>query len=291
MIIAVSLTAAVLCSWFWSQHGGGPVVYGKRETSAVRIVSGYTAFTEILTALGAENRIVATTTRDAAILNIASIGSHMKPDIEAIVACRPDLVLLSSRRPALVEQVKIKLSGLEAAVFTSHPITVDDVLDLINSLGNLTNKEDTAAGLIRDAKVKLESVAGKIANIPEAERPLVFLEVRSSPSLLSCGTESIAFDIIRLAGGRPLCTLAGTVVRVDIEAVIDGRPDFYIQQVGAMNRNPQDLTKHQILGSLECIREGRFVRMDEALISRPGPRVAEAVEKVYGILYGENNER
>lgn len=291
MIIAASLTAAVLCSWFWSQYGGESVVYGERKAPAKRIVSGYTAFTEILIALGAENRIVAATTRDAAMLSIASIGSHMKPDIEAIVACRPDLVLLSSRRPALVEQVKTKLSGLEAAVFTAHPTTVDDALDLINSLGSLTNKKDTAAGLIRDARVRLESVAVKIANVPESERPLVFLEVRSSPSLLSCGKESIAYDIIRRAGGRPLCTLAGSVVRMDIEAVIDGRPDFYIQQTGAMNRNPQDLTKHQILGSLECIREGRFVRMDEALISRPGPRVAEAVEKVYGILYGENNER
>lgn len=314
-IILAALAAALVSSYLWSKDDGlsrsrpprrmdlpraqTPDVLsvtdglGRRvavKTPVKRIVSGYTAFAEILDALGATDRIVGATTQDADRLNVKSIGSHIKPDIEALVACKPELVLLSSRRPAVVTEMEADISRTGAIVFPVHPVTVDEALSLVGLLGDLTGLENEADKIIAAASAQLRAVDERIRAVPEAGRPKVFLEVRSGLSLLTCGRDSVAFDVIRRAGGRPVCRMPGTVVRVDTEAVVDGKPDWYIQQLGVMNRKPIELPGHPVLGELSCVKEGRHARIEEALLSRPGPRVAQAVARIHEILYADGGK-
>lgn len=286
-VILMALLIAAGSSWLLVRSEENTRSGQKESGLALRIVSGYSAFTELLSAMGAEDCIVAATTQDAVALEVKSIGSHMRPDIEAIAAAGSDLVLLSSRRGRVVEVVKNKLAGTGAVVLSAHPATVEETLVLITRLGDLTHRIGEADRLVMRARKILKPIKNSVAEIPEEKRPVVFLEVRSFPSLLTCGSDSVAHDIIRKAGGRPLCGLAGSVVHTDVETLVAGNPDLYIQQIGPMNRDPDDPSMHQVIGSLPCVRAGRVIKMEEKLISRPGPRVAEAVLKVYETLYEE----
>lgn len=284
IIIIASLFLAISSSWFLAKRND-PAARNKTNITAMRIVSGYAAFTEILIAIDIKDRIVAANSADAKELQVPSIGSHMKPDIEAIIAARPDLVILSSRRPQLVEILRDKLVDTKILIVAEYPHTVDDTFKFIQKLGRLTKTENKANMLVEQAEFSLQAIDNAVAAVPESKRPIVFLEVRNSPSLLTCGKDSIAYDIIRRAGGIPAFTLSGSVLHIDIEDLIVAKPDFYIQQYGAMNRNPPPPSQHQIIGELACVKNGSVLKIDEKLISRPGPRVTAAIIKLHKELY------
>ena len=254
------------------------------RTRALRIVSGYTAFTDILRALNAEKSIVAATRSDAEKLNVPSIGSHMRPDPEAIAAANPDLILISSQRPALLESLRQKLPTQNMQILAAHPSTIEKTLQLIEQLGNITGHEREAAELIGSARAALERTARSLKEQNKKPKS-VFIEVRNHPALLSSGQDSIATDILRLAGGKNICNLSGSVVPFNIEAVVAANPNFYIQQVGAMNKTPLPVNEHAVIRRLNCIRDGRFRSIEEARLSRPGPHSAAMVEQLHNWLY------
>jgi len=64
----------------------------------------------------------------------------------------------------------------------------------------------------------------------------------------------------------------------DLERLIAADPDYYLIQKGAMNRSPVSPEKRKVIQELKCIKNGNWSIVDETLISRPGPNVAEAVK-------------
>jgi iron complex transport system substrate-binding protein len=256
---------------------------------ARRIASLHPAFTEMLEALGAGSNVVGATGADAARLGVPALGSHVKPDLEAILACQPDVILLAAARQAgLATAIESRAAAAGAAVLAWRPATVEQALARLREAGRLTGRESAALALAGRAEASLAEVAAAIAAVPEDRRPRVFLEVRATPALLTCGRESVAFDIIRLAGGRLVADLPGAVVAVDLEAVVQADPDVYLQQQGVMNPDPAPVSDHAVLGQLRAVREGRIHRLEESLLSRPGPRVAEAVMAVHALLYPDS---
>lgn len=253
-----------------------------------RIISGYTAFTEILRELGAESLIVGATQNDARELQVQSIGSHMRPDIEAMLATNPQLILLSSGRPNVVETLQARTAGTSIQIYAAHPSTVEQTLQLIHSIGEMVHCEAEAERQILASRHKLKQVATALHKQHQPKRT-VFVEIRNSPSLLSCGSDSIVSDILRLAGAESICTLPGSVAQFNMEALVDAQPDFYLQQLGVMNKAPIPLNEHPVLCRLDCIQKGQFKSIKEAILSRPGPQVADTVEQIYQWLYTEGN--
>lgn len=257
----------------------------KLKAPVTRIVSCYSAFTVMLEQLDAAEYLLAATSRQSKRLGIPSVGNHLKPDVEAIVAVRPDLVILSSNRRQVVQSLERNLKPAGIKVLALHPESVDATLKRFSELGRIAGKEDRAERLLDEARARLARVEKGLADVSRKERPQVFLEVRSMPNLLTCGSDSVAYDVIRRAGGIPLYREPGSVKRVSLEFVVDREPDAYIQQRGVMNPNPVSPRNHSILKSLECVQKGRVKQMHEELISRPTLRLAEAVVSVYQFLY------
>lgn len=282
IIIAV-LFFSTLASFLLSRRQPQQTGNSTASSSALRIVSGYTAFTEILEELGAADRIVAATRSDAKRLDLPSIGSHMRPDLEAVLTAAPDLILFSSRHPENVEALRQRTHETNIRIIAAHPETVEEVLNLIDLLGALTSRQEQANEFITQSRNSLEQVEQSLLNT--THRPTVFLEVRATPSLLTCGTNSIAYDIIQRAGGTPVCTLPGSVVQFSMEALVDQDPDFYLQQHGIMNKTPLVLENHPVLGEMSCIKQKQYTPMEEAILSRPGPGAIETVRTLHNWIY------
>jgi iron complex transport system substrate-binding protein len=253
---------------------------------AQRIIALYGAYNEILAAMGLEDRLVGRTKADtepASILSKPSIGTHMRPNVEIILGLKPDLVIQDAgRREAQTGIQQLQSRGLPVAVF--HPNTFAQLFTAIERLGVLTGEPGRAQDLVTSLKGRLEAVEKRLQGI--TSRPAVFFEVRY-PNLLGAGKASLVDDIIRYAGGINCLKHSKKMVRLNMEALIDANPDYYIVQRGPMNQNPGPPATRSHFGVLQAVRKGQVLEVEEQVFSRPSPRAVEAVEQLARFLHPE----
>ncbi|RMD78985.1 MAG: hypothetical protein D6820_08995 [Lentisphaerae bacterium] len=243
-----------------------------------RIAVNYTAFAELLEAIGAGETICGAPTRSAKRWHAAGIGSHLRLEPEAVAACRPEVLLLFDRGERWQSWVRdqVLLRRIPALCFS--PRTVRDVMNLIAAMGTLTGSEK-AKGVLKQLRRELWAIEEKRHTL-DNRAPRVFVEVRSPPGYLTIGANSLVCDLIQIAGGRPLYFGDSRVARVSLEQVLELNPDLYIQQEGVMNRQPIDLRRHPVLHNLRAVRNDAVLRLPEALLSRPGPNVVTGISRI-----------
>jgi len=258
------------------------------ERPATRIIALYGAYNEILAAMGLESRLVGRTRADRlppSILARPSIGTHMRPNVELVLALKPDLIVQGAgRRQAMMPVNQLRRQNLNVAVF--NPVTFSDLFSVVSRLGALTGEPGRAAELVASLRTRLEAVKERLEGV--TRRPKVFFEVRY-PNLLAAGRRSIVNDVIEHAGGSNCVKVDKKLIRLNMEALISANPDFYIIQRGPMNRNPGPPSERPHFPILESVRKGRVMTVDEQLFSRPGPRSVEAVEQLADFLFGESH--
>jgi iron complex transport system substrate-binding protein len=253
---------------------------------AQRIISLYGAYSEILFAIGAGDRLVARTRADRfppSILDKPSVGTHLRPNMELVLGLQPDLIINAVGRKHGHEVIRqIQQKGFTVAVF--QPRNFPELFSVIDRLGILTGEEANAQALINGQSSRLRQIDLRLAK--SKDRPKVFFEVRY-PNLLGAGQGSIVNDVILKAGGLNCLPNAKKLVRINIESLIDYNPDVYVVQKGPMNRNPGSPVSRPNFQVLKAVQQGRVFFVDEYIFSRPGPRSVEAVEKLAAYLHPE----
>lgn len=258
------------------------------DASPARVVSLYGAFTELLWDLGMGGALVARTSNDDTIPEVAalpSVGTGLRPDVEHLLARRPDLVVSRGGRASREALSALRARGLPVAAF--DPGGIDDLEAVVARLGALCGRETQAQDLVARLRERLTAVAERIG-APE-RRPRVVFEVRAEP-LTVAGAGGLVDEVIRRAGGVNAVESDKKLLLFDVEALLRLDPDVYVVQEGPMNRNPPALADRAHLRLLRAARTRRVLVVDETLFSRPGPRVAEAVEHLSRFLYPERWE-
>lgn len=263
--------------------------FGNRVALAMpaqRIIALYGAFNEILAAMGLEERIVGRTKADflpRSIVSKPSIGTHMRPNIEVILALKPDLIIQSAgRKEGAVMVDQLRKEGLCVAVFNSN--SFEALFSVIRRLGILTGEESAAEKLTHSIGQRLSAVETRLRGIES--RPSVFFEVRHT-NLLAAGRGSIVHEIIEKAGGRNCIDLHKKMVRIGMETLIETNPEVYLVQKGPMNQNPSLPSERDHFRLLDAVKKKRILMVDEQIYSRPGPRSVEAVESLAAFLHPE----
>ncbi|MEW6486527.1 MAG: ABC transporter substrate-binding protein [Thermodesulfobacteriota bacterium] len=250
-----------------------------------RVVSLYGAFTELLWELGMGGALVARTSNDDTIPEVAalpSVGTGLRPDVEHLLARRPDLVVSRGGRASQEALSALRARGLPVAAF--DPGGIGDLETVIARLGALCGREAEGAALVARLRERLAGVAERIGT--PGRRPRVVFEVRAEP-LTVAGTGGLVDEVIRRAGGINAVESDKKLLLFDVEALLRLDPDVYVVQEGPMNRKPPALADRAHLRLLRAARTRRVLIVDETLFSRPGPRVAEAVEHLSRFLYPE----
>lgn len=246
---------------------------------AKRIVSLYGAYNEILAAIGLEDRIKARTKADKYppfILKLPSIGTHMRPNVELVIAMKPDLVLQSAgRKEAMTPVDQLRRQGIPVAVF--NPTDFKGLYETIRRIGILTGSETAADALIASMKKRISKARMMTEGLES--KPRIFFEVRY-PNLVAAGKGSVVNSVIEAAGGINCIQVEKKLARLNLEAVIKCDPDIYVIQRGPMNRNPSDPSERPNFHVLKAVKTNRVLFVDEQIFSRPGPRLLEAVEKL-----------
>jgi iron complex transport system substrate-binding protein len=246
-----------------------------------RIISLYGGLSEILVALGLAHQVVACTQGDGTIKGIPTVGTHLQPNLEMILALKPDLVVQGGVAKGLPVLKKLEVEKVPVAMFAPHDFP--ELFITITRMGKLTGREEKAADLVCRMQAKLQEAAQRVAG---KSKPRVFFEVRYE-NLLGAGKGSLVNDIITHAGGTNIVSSGRSLTPYSLEALIKSNPDVYIIQKGPMNRSPEDIYSRPYFQELRAVKNRRVLVVDEKLYSRPGPRSAEAVEELARFLHPE----
>ncbi|WP_082493317.1 helical backbone metal receptor [Acidovorax sp. Leaf160] len=237
-----------------------------------RIVSLLPSLTETVCALDQCHRLVGVdrySNWPEAVQRLPQVGGGIDPNIEAIVALKPDVVLLaaSSRASDRLEALGIKVVALE-------PKTHADVRRVLATMGQLLGVP-AAQGADRVWRVIDAGVQAATQSLPaRAQNVRVYFEVSRGP--YAAGESSFIGETLTRLGVRNVVPAAlGPFPRLNPEFVVRARPQIIL--IG--NRSMQQAVFYPGWDSLPAVRDNRICAFgpgEADVVVRPGPRMAEA---------------
>jgi len=233
-----------------------------------RIVSLLPSLTETVCALDQCHRLVGVdrySNWPEAITRLPQVGGGLDPNIEAIVALRPDVVLMATSSRA-----SARLESLGVAVVALEPKTHAGVQRVMGKIGQVLAVPD-AQRVWRRIDAAVEAAAQSVP--PAARGARVYFEVNRGP--YGAGTSSFIGETLTRLGARNILPAAlGPFPKLNPEYVVRAVPDLIM--VGA--RSVEGLAERPGWGSLRALREQRlcvFSPEESDVLVRPGPRMAE----------------
>ncbi|MEI7813885.1 MAG: cobalamin-binding protein [Coriobacteriia bacterium] len=239
-----------------------------------RIVSLAPANTEIAFALGLGDKVVGVTTYDdypAEVTSIAKVGDFASPNLEAIAAAKPDLVLATSGVQA---EMVAKLQALGATVVVIDPQNIAGVYADIERVGKVTGATAPADKLIAGMKADVAAVRSAVST---AAPVTAFVEIGQNP-LFTVGKGTLIDELVALAGGTNVVTQPGYVA-YSSEQLIAADPQVYLATKGSMS-DPNALKSRAGFSKLAAVKNDRIVILDDNLVSRPGPRFVQGLKQI-----------
>ncbi len=245
-----------------------------------RVVSLVPATTELVFALGAGGTLVGRTTwcdYPAAAAAVPDLGNGIDPNVEAVVAAKPDLVLLykSGANRAAAERFR----GLGIPTLELATDRMEDFDRIARLLGAALSRREAAESLVARTRRDL-AAASRPPVLPSSRRPSVFILAWDRPAM-TLGRGSFLSEIVEHAGARNVFDdLATSSAPVSIEAVAARDPDFILVSTDgepAIAGRPE----WQVV---RAVRERRFLRVRGSEFNRPSPRIGSAVRQLAAAL-------
>jgi iron complex transport system substrate-binding protein len=263
-------------------------VVTQKETPQ-RIVSLAPSNTEILFALGLGSRIVGVTdycTYPPEAKEKPSIGGFSTPNIEEIIVKSPDLVLANViHKDKAIPQLESK--GL--TVVALNPKTIDEVFAAITLVGKVTGAEKEADRLVADMKDRIKDITKKTGSLAESQKRRV-LEIVWHDPLMAAGSGTLHDELISKAGGINIARNLADYADISLEAVIAANPEVMIADIGMGEGEDlpfQFLVSESRLKDTDARKNNRVYAINVELVSHPGPRTVEALEKLAKFIHPE----
>jgi iron complex transport system substrate-binding protein len=250
----------------------------------VRVVALAPSVTEIVFALGQEHRLVGASTHSdfpANAKNLPKVGTYVRPDLERILALKPDLCLAvkDGNPKALIE----RLEGLGVPVYAVDPRSFAAIIEAVQGIGEILGVEGEAGVVTNEMQRRIEEVRQVAAMA--TTRPRVFYQIGLAP-MVSAGQGTFLHEMIELAGGDNLAAGEELYPRFAPEEVVTLAPEIIL--VSAMRSEGVRAQEHWArFGAIPAVREGRVHAVDSDLFDRPSPRLVLALEEMARLLHPE----
>jgi iron complex transport system substrate-binding protein len=245
-----------------------------------RVVSTAPSVTENVFAVGAGDRLVGVTSfcnYPEEAKAIAKIGDTMNPNMETIVALKPDVVLVSSA--SQLENFTKLLEQNGIAVYVTNPTSLDEVFKDLIKLGELFETRQQAEKLVADLENRYIALLNPG---PLRMQSRVFVQISREP-LFTVGKQSFLTPIVGVAAGESVtANVASAYPKLSKETASAMNPDVIIISESPDNQEPNDAFKNS-----PAAKNGRVYKVDADLLSRPGPRLIDAMEQMAKMLHPE----
>ena len=253
-----------------------------------RVVSLAPNLTESIFAVGAGERLVGVTTfcnYPEQAKEIAKIGDTMTPNMESIIALKPDVVFVST-----ASQIENFMRTLEAngiAVYVTDPTDLSQVFNIIRTLGDILGTGDMASRVADDLELRVAAVKAALSDLPQSGpmqlddgRVRTFVQISREP-LFTIGSGSFLNQLVAAAGGTSATgDIPSAYPKISKETAIALRPGAIILSDSPDNKEPNEAFKNSY-----AVKEGRIYKVSADLLSRPGPRLVDALEQIARALH------
>ncbi len=250
-----------------------------------RIVCLAPSLTETVFALGAGDRVVGVTEWcdvPPEAKTRAKVGGMGEPNLEAIVALHPDLVLVPGIGKTDAYQ---RLRELGYRVEVVDPHSVGETLETIRVIGAWIGAEAAVNALVHRMAADRDALAARIAGRP----PVRAVFVVGHDPLFVAGEGTFVDDLLRTAGAENACSDAKGWARYGMEEFLARNPDVILDSTMGNERGSDEAlvaywAKWKDLGA---VAGKRVYAVDSDLTNRPGPRIVDAIEHLARFLHPE----
>jgi iron complex transport system substrate-binding protein len=254
---------------------------------SARIVSLAPSITETLYALDLGSRVVGVTSYCDYPPEAATkpkVGALLDPNVEAVLALRPDLVILFASHGAALSALAV----LEIPCLTVSGDTMEQILTSIQTIATACACPERGAALTTSLRRRIDAVASR-------PRPVVLPRVlvsvgRSMGSgrlqdVYVAGEDGFFSELIRLAGGRNACP--EQTIRfpmVSPEGIQEMNPDVIIELAADLDRlglTAADVVREwSAVSEVPAVRRGQVHVFTEDYVTVPGPRFVLLLEQM-----------
>lgn len=246
-----------------------------------RIISLVPAATEMLFAVGAGPRVIGVSSYDAYPAETAALpklGALLDPDVERILALKPDLVVIYATQTDLERQ--LQRAGI--ATFDYRHAGLADVTRTLREIGARTGHTEAAERVASGIEGQLEAVRRAVVNLPRPRTLLVFGRERLAlRGIYASGGIGFLHDMLTAAGGdNVFADVKQQSVQASTETIIARRPDAIVEIHSsdtpmAHGAIQDEIETWSILASVPAVRSRRVSYLIDDRLVIPGPRVAE----------------
>ena len=257
-----------------------------------RIISLSPSVTEILSGIGAFDRVVAVSDYceyPKEVERLPRVGGWNNPNLEQIASLRPDLVIFAD---AQAQFVRDKIEGMGIRTLSVPSRTLDDALKSIELVGDATGNAEDAKKLLTNTRSILETVRLKTERLPRRRVLCVVDRVPGTLRDLYTASEgSFIEQLIEVAGGESIAPPARAGWgKLQKEAVVSLDPEIIIDLMmqkseGQLAEDTQAVWRE--LPNLRAVREGRVYAVRDTSLIHPSQFVGNAARRFAEIIHPE----
>ena len=262
-----------------------------------RVVTMSPNLSEIVCAVGAGNCLVGVddfTTYPPEAAAKPKIGGIINPNLESILAVRPEVVLVARGVDAQVLRRLQEVGGMETLSY--DPQTLEQVLDSTREIGRLCGKDAEAEKLAQSLEARKRAVEQRVA-AAGTTRPRVMLVV-SWDGLFVAGPESFGNDLLQIAGGENVVKKMKGVkmdpwpgITRELVVLSDPQVIIFAGKHALPVRGEEQgilewLRRDGAWRELSAVKHGQVLIVDENLVTLPSPRLFDGLEKVAEVVVG-----
>jgi len=247
-----------------------------------RIVSLSPSTTELIYAIGAGKDVVGVTNYDdypPEVKSVAKVGGYEGPNIEAILAQKPDIVF-ASNLSGKDQMDTIEKSGIPVVVLEAQ--NINQIYDSIKILGEITGNVEKGNEIINTMKDKIKEINDKVKNLPKVN---VFYVVDTNGNW-TAGKGTFIDELITLARGSNVASDANGWAQYSMEKLMQKNPDVIITSQHATNAN--NIKNMPGYKDTKAAKDGKiFIISNDDIITKPSNRIVLGLEEIAKDLHPE----
>ena len=253
-----------------------------------RIISLSPSNTEMVYALGLQDRLVGVTSYDnypPEAKNKPIVSDYSTVDLEKIVNAKPDLVLADSIHK---KDTIPALEKLGITVYTMNPKNTDEILNEIKVLGQITGKTQEADNMVSSLKNRIQAVTDKTAKITDSQKPRVLFVTWYDP-IWTAGSDTMIQYLIDMAGGTNIAADLNGYATITLESAIQRNPQVIIvmSSMGDQNTSLNYIKSNEQFSATDAVKNGRVYEIDADIFGRTTPRIVDGLETLMKLLHPE----
>lgn len=251
-----------------------------------RIVSLAPGLTEILYAIGLDEKIVGVTSYcnwPYRARQKTRIGGFTNPSVEKIVSLKPDLIVVTADGNR--KDIMQKLERIGLSVYVTNPSDTAGILKSILDIGEITNRRKEAGKLVDKLQKRLNNIE---AQIRHKSKPKVFFQIGLEP-VITVGKGTLINETIERAGGINVAGLdTARYPRYSAEGIMQASPEIVLFAPMANDREFVAVKKFwQELKGIPAVKNNKIYPVNTDLIGRASPRIVDAIETMALIFHPE----